>query len=148
MLEKQKEETSKNKKPKKMERNVIAKNTTIKGEIISDGDYRIDGVLEGDLKTKGRVIIGSGGVVNGTIEALNTDIEGTFSGQLTVEKILTVKAIAKISGEVVVGKLSIEPGATFNASCTMKAIVKEVNKEDEKKSAKDKSKEGNKKNAK
>ena len=148
MLEKQKEETSKNKKPKKMERNVIAKNTTIKGEIISDGDYRIDGVLEGDLKTKGRVIIGSGGVVNGTIEASNTDIEGAFSGKLTVEKILTVKAIAKISGEVVVGKLSIEPGAAFNASCTMKAIVKEVNKEDGKKSGKDKSKEGNKKTSK
>lgn len=144
MSEKQKEETSKNKKPRKMERNVIAKNTSIKGEIISDGDYRIDGVLEGDLKTKGRVIIGSGGFVNGTIEALNTDIEGTFSGKLTVEKILTVKAIAKISGEVVVGKLSIEPGATFNASCTMKAIVKEVNKEDGKKSKK----EGNKKTSK
>lgn len=137
MSEKQKEETSKNKKPRKMERNVIAKNTTIKGEIISDGDYRIDGVLEGDLKTKGRVIIGSGGVVNGTVEASNTDIEGTFSGKLTVEKILTVKAIAKISGEVVVGKLSIEPGAAFNASCTMKAIVKEVNKEDGKKSKKE-----------
>lgn len=139
MSKKQKEETSKNKKPRKMERNVIAKNTTIKGEIITDGDYRIDGVLEGDLKTKGRVIIGSGGVVNGTIEALNTDIEGTFSGQLTVEKILTIKAIATISGEVVVGKLSIEPGATFNASCTMKAIVKEANKDDGKKSGKDKS---------
>jgi len=137
MSEKQKEETSKNKKPRKMERNVIAKNTTIKGEIIYDGDYRIDGVLEGDLKTKGRVIIGSGGVVDGTIEASNTDIEGTFSGKLTVEKILTVKAIAKISGEVVVGKLSIEPGAAFNASCTMKAIVKEVNKEDGKKSKKE-----------
>tara|TARA_R110002096_G_scaffold16735_6_gene57022 strand:- start:859 stop:1293 length:435 start_codon:yes stop_codon:yes gene_type:complete len=137
MSEKQKEETSKNKKPRKMERNVIAKNTTIKGEIISDGDYRIDGVLEGDLKTKGRVIIGSGGVVDGTVEASNTDIEGTFSGKLIVEKILTVKAIAKISGEVVVGKLSIEPGAAFNASCTMKAIVKEVNKEDGKKSKKE-----------
>ena len=137
MSEKQKEDSSKNKKPRKMERNVIAKNTTIKGEIISDGDYRIDGVLEGDLKTKGRVIIGSGGVVDGTVEASNTDIEGTFSGKLIVEKILTVKAIAKISGEVVVGKLSIEPGAAFNASCTMKAIVKEVNKEDGKKSKKE-----------
>ena len=145
MSEKQKEDSSKNKKPRKMERNVIAKNTTIKGEIISDGDYRIDGVLEGDLKTKGRVIIGSGGVVNGTVEALNTDIEGTFSGKLIVEKILTVKAIAKISGEVVVGKLSIEPGAAFNASCTMKAIVKEVNKEDGKKSRKEHKKEGDKK---
>ena len=145
MSEKQKEDSSKNKKPRKMERNVIAKNTTIKGEIISDGDYRIDGVLEGDLKTKGRVIIGSGGVVNGTVEALNTDIEGTFSGKLIVEKILTVKAIAKISGEVVVGKLSIEPGAAFNASCTMKAIVKEVHKEDGKKSRKEHKKEGDKK---
>ena len=145
MSEKQKEDTSKNKKPRKMERNVIGKNTTIKGEIISDGDYRIDGVLEGDLKTKGRVIIGSGGVVNGTVEASNTDIEGTFSGKLIVEKTLTVKAIAKISGEVIVGKLSIEPGAAFNASCTMKAIVKEVHKEDGKKSRKEHKKEGDKK---
>ena len=117
-----------------MERNVIAKNTKIIGEIISDGDYRIDGVLEGDLKTKGRVIIGTGGVVKGNIEALNTDIEGTFSGQLNVEKTLTVKATSNISGEVVVGKLSIEPGATFNASCTMKVAPKVLKLEDGKKS--------------
>ncbi len=116
-----------------MERNVIAKNTKITGEIISEGDYRIDGVLEGDLKTKGRVIIGAGGVVKGTIEALNTDIEGVFSGQLNVEKTLTVKAIANISGDVIVGKLSIEPGATFNASCTMKVAPKVLKIEDGKK---------------
>ena len=118
-----------------MERNVIAKNTKITGEIISEGDYRIDGVLEGDLKTKGRVIIGAGGVVKGTIEALNTDIEGTFSGELNVEKTLTVKAIANISGDVIVGKLSIEPGATFNASCVMKVAPKVLKIEDGKKPA-------------
>ena len=117
-----------------MERNVIAKNTKIIGEIISDGDYRIDGVLEGDLKTKGRVIIGAGGLVKGNIEALNTDVEGTFSGQLNVEKTLTVKATSNISGEVVVGKLSIEPGATFNASCAMKVTPKVLKLEDGKKS--------------
>lgn len=126
--------SSKTKNPKTMERNVIAKNTKIIGEIISDGDYRIDGVLEGDLKTKGRVIIGTGGLVKGNIEALNTDIEGTFSGKLNVEKTLTVKATSNISGEVVVGKLSIEPGATFNASCTMKVAPKVLKLEDGKKS--------------
>lgn len=125
---------SKTKNPKRMERNVIAKNTKITGEIISDGDYRIDGVLKGDLKTKGRVIIGAGGLVKGNIVALNTDIEGTFSGQLNVEKTLTVKATSNISGEVVVGKLSIEPGATFNASCTMKVTPKVLKLEDGKKS--------------
>lgn len=127
-----------------MERNVIAKNTKIIGQIISEGDYRIDGVLEGDLKTKGRVIIGAGGVVEGNIEALNTDIEGTFSGKLNVEKTLTVKAISNISGEVVVGKLSIEPGATFNASCTMKAAPKVLKIEDGKKPAEEQSKKNKK----
>ena len=44
-----------------------------------------------------------------------------------------VKATANISGDVVVGKLSIEPGATFNASCVMKGFTKEENTVDEKK---------------
>ncbi|TXD50589.1 MULTISPECIES: polymer-forming cytoskeletal protein [unclassified Polaribacter] len=133
MFSKDKNETPKTTKLKTMERNVIAKNTTIKGEIISDGDFRIDGILEGELKTQGRVIIGAGGFVQGTIQALNADVEGRFSGELNVEKTLTVKAIANISGDVIVGKLSIEPGATFNASCVMKVVPKEVKKEDGKK---------------
>jgi cytoskeletal protein CcmA (bactofilin family) len=115
-----------------MDRNVIAKNTIIIGEIKSDGDFRIDGTLEGNLKTKGKVIIGVAGYVNGDVEALNADIEGEISGKLQVEKTLTVKAIASISGEVTVGKLSIEPGATFNASCVMKTPNKEAHKVDEK----------------
>ena len=145
MFYKDKKEIPKITKLKTMERNVIAKNTTIKGEIISDGDFRIDGVLEGGLKTKGRVIIGSGGCVQGTIEALNADVEGKFSGQLNVEKTLTLKAIADISGEVIVGKLSIEPGATFNASCVMKLVAKEVKKEDGKKPQNTQQQKGNKK---
>jgi cytoskeletal protein CcmA (bactofilin family) len=116
-----------------MEINVIAKNTIIVGEIKSDGDFRIDGTLEGNLTIKGKVIIGAAGVIKGTIEALNADIEGTISGQLKVIKTLTVKATANISGDVVVGKLSIEPGATFNASCVMKGFTKEENTVDEKK---------------
>jgi cytoskeletal protein CcmA (bactofilin family) len=132
MFSKEKNESSKITYPMKMERNVIAKNTKIKGEIISDGDFRIDGFLEGELKTKGRVIIGGGGFVQGKIEATNADIEGKFSGQLHVEKTLTLKAVSNISGDVVVGKLSVEPGATFNASCIMK-VTKEEKKEDGKK---------------
>lgn len=115
-----------------MERNVIAKNTTIIGDIKAIGDFRIDGVLEGSLKTNGRVIIAAEATVKGDIEASNADIEGEFLGNLKVEKILTVKTIAKISGDVVVGKLSIEPGATFNASCIMTGTAKVQKKENEK----------------
>lgn len=115
-----------------MERNVIAKNTIIIGDIKSEGDFRIDGVLEGSLKTKGKVILGADGKILGNVEASNADIEGFFSGELKVEKILTVKTNATISGDVIVGKLSIEPGATFNATCLMKVLESEAKKDNEK----------------
>ena len=119
-----------------MERNVIAKNTKITGQIVSEGDYRIDGVLEGNLKTNGRVIIGASGNVKGVIATTNADIEGTFSGELKVEKTLTLKETANITGDVVVGRLSVEQGATFNASCTMKVPSKEIKLSDGKKESK------------
>jgi len=120
-------------KSKVMERNVIAKNTVIIGDIKSDGDFRIDGTLEGSLKTDGRVIIGSDGFIKGKVEATNADIEGKFSGELLVSNTLTIKATADISGEVIIGKLSIEPGASFNATCAMKGAIKELNSDNDKK---------------
>ena len=125
-------------KSRTMERNVIAKNSTFVGEITSDGDFRVDGILEGTLKTKGKVIIGVDGFIKGTIEATNAEIEGRFSGQLSIANILTIKATANISGDIVVGKLSIEPGATFNASCSMKGALKELNKSNEAKQSSEK----------
>ena len=104
------------------ERNVIAKNTTIVGDIKSDGDFRIDGTLEGNLITRGKVIIGNSGIIKGTLTAKNADIEGTINGKLHLEKILAIRATANITGEVVVGKLSVEPGATFNATCEMRVV--------------------------
>ena len=121
----------KTQKLKVMEINVVAKNSAIIGDIISEGDFRIDGTLEGNIKTKGRVIIGISGSVKGKIDAVNSDIEGKFSGDLLVQETLTIKATAIISGDVVIGKLSVEPGATFNASCSMRGAIKELNKPNE-----------------
>ena len=118
-------------KQKVMEINVVAKNTAIIGDITSEGDFRIDGALEGNIKTKGRVIIGAEGSVKGKIDAVNSDIEGKFSGDLLVQETLTIKATANISGDVVIGKLSVEPGATFNASCSMKGAIKELNQNEQ-----------------
>jgi len=114
-----------------MERNVVAKNTSIVGDIISQGDFRIDGSLDGSIKTNGRVIIGSEGSIIGKVESSNAEIEGKFSGELIVQETLTIKSSAHISGEVTIGKLSVEPGATFNASCSMKGAVKELNQHEQ-----------------
>ena len=119
------------------ERNIIAKNTSLVGDIKSDGDFRVDGKIEGTIKTTGRVVIGKDGFVKGTIECTDADIEGNFSGKLIVDQVLSLKSTANISGDVILGKLSVEPGAAFNATCTMKGSVKVMSndKEETKKTA-------------
>lgn len=115
---------SDNKKPRPVtelggQPNRIEKNTKIKGNITSEADFRIDGKLEGNVKTSGKVVIGKDGYINGKVECVNADIEGKFNGELWVKELLSLKASAHIEGNVNVTKLSVEPGATFNASCTM-----------------------------
>lgn len=100
--------------------NRIEKNTKIKGDIISEADFRIDGKLDGNVKTSGKVVIGKGGYIHGKVECVNADIEGSFNGELLVSDLLSLKASAVIEGTVSVSKLAVEPGATFNAACTMK----------------------------
>ena len=116
----------KNNPQKVLERNVIGSNTSIIGDVISEGDFRIDGKVEGTIKTAGRVVIGKLGIATGKIECVDADIEGSFVGELQVENLLTLKSSAKISGDVKAGKLSVEPNAEFNATCAMKNSVKEL----------------------
>ncbi len=104
------------------QRNLIGRGTEITGDITSDGDFRIDGKVEGNVKTTGRLIVGKDGVILGTIICANADIEGKISGKLTCSETLSLKSTAVIDGEVFIDKLSVEPGATFNASCSMKGI--------------------------
>lgn len=100
-------------------RNILGCGTKLKGNIESDGDFRIDGTLIGTIKTKGKVVIGSTGIVDGEVICQNADIEGSVKAKLEVSELLTLKAESKLEGDVTTGKLAIEPGAKFSGSCKM-----------------------------
>lgn len=104
--------------------NRIVEGTTIKGDIISQADFRLDGELIGNFQSKGKIVIGPAGSVTGDIICKNADIEGKFKGKIQVLEILNVKNKASIHGEVICGKLSVEPGADFSATCSMKTNTK------------------------
>lgn len=114
------------------EQNRISAGTVITGEIEAKGGFRIEGTLNGSLKTAGKVVISKGGFINGTLNCQNADFEGKFSGKIKVEETLTLRSSAVIDGEVIAGKLSIEPGAAFNATCEMKGSLKAIKKDDQK----------------
>ncbi|MEZ4792919.1 MAG: polymer-forming cytoskeletal protein [Gelidibacter sp.] len=108
------------------QQNAIAKGSTITGDIVSDGDFRIEGTIQGNVKTPGKVVIGKTGIIKGTLTSANADIEGKFSGKLILSDTLSLKSTAHVEGEVEVAKLAVEPGATFNATCVMKGAIKEL----------------------
>ena len=99
--------------------NRIVEGTIITGDITSLADFRLDGELIGNFTSKGKIVLGPASKVKGDIICQNADIEGEFTGKIKVVELLNVKATAKINGEVTVGKLSVEPGADFTATCTM-----------------------------
>jgi len=118
------------KKPRESEtpgtgQNRINDGTKLKGNIVSNGYFRIDGIIEGNVKTPSKVVIGKTGVVIGTLSCENADIEGKVKGILDIKSTLSLRSTAHIEGEVITGKLAVEPGATFNATCLMKGSKKE-----------------------
>ncbi|MEL7587645.1 MAG: polymer-forming cytoskeletal protein [Prolixibacteraceae bacterium] len=103
--------------------NLIGKGTQITGDIHSEGDIRIDGELAGNLQSTGRVVIGISGKITGNIACKNCEVSGLVEGNLSIEQLLGLKASAHVKGDIISGKLSIEPGSVFIGSCQMNEEV-------------------------
>lgn len=99
--------------------NLVGSGTEITGDIVSSGDIRIDGIINGNLQTKGKVVIGETGKAKGEVNCKNADISGKIEGKIIVSELLSLKPSALIVGDIVSGKLAIEPGARFTGNCNM-----------------------------
>ena len=106
--------------------NLIGNGTKIVGDITSGQDVRIDGHLTGNIVTSGKFVLGPNGVVDGNVTSGNADLMGEVKGKVNVSETLSLKNTAKISGDIVTGKLAIEPGALFTGTCNMGAKVKNM----------------------
>lgn len=99
--------------------NMIGKGTSIKGDIRSDGDFRVDGSLHGSIQSNGKIVVGISGNIEGDITCQNADISGQVKATIRVKELLSLKATSKVLGEIYTNKLAIEPGAKFTGTCNM-----------------------------
>ena len=65
-------------------------------------------------------------MIEGEVQCQNADVESTIKAKITVEELLSLKATAKLLGEITTKKLAIEPGAIFSGNCHMGGVVKEM----------------------
>jgi cytoskeletal protein CcmA (bactofilin family) len=99
--------------------NTIQSGTSISGEVVSEGSIRIDGKLDGSLRTKGKLVIGSSGIITGDVICENANIEGKINGKIEVSEMLILKQSAFIEGDINTKKLVVEEGAIFNGKISM-----------------------------
>ena len=107
------------KEPESPAINLLSTGTIVKGDIKVNGDFRIDGTFTGSIQCKGKVVIGSTGIIEGEIICQNADFSGSVKANVVVAELLTLKSTARFSGEITTNKLAIEPGAIFSGNCVM-----------------------------
>jgi len=103
---------------------LISAGTTVKGDISSNSDLRIDGTIIGNVNSASKIIIGDSGKVEGDISSNQADIVGKVSGNIKTKDLVQLRGECVINGNVYAGKLQVEPTATFNGQCHMGNIEK------------------------
>ena len=99
--------------------NALTAGSKIVGTVTADSDFRIDGMIEGDLNCSGKVVIGEAGRVKGTIVCQHAEILGLLEGKIHCHQQLSLRTSGKIHGDVQTKTLIVEPGALFNGTCAM-----------------------------
>lgn len=99
--------------------NTLAAGTTVKGNITTEADFRLDGKVEGDVNCNGKIVIGPKGNVTGNITSSNAEILGEVEGSIRVSAKLILKSTAIVKGDIFTQSLEIEPNAHFNGICNM-----------------------------
>ncbi len=106
--------------------NLISQGTTIKGDIETNGDLRVDGNIIGNIITKGKLVVGESASIDGTIECENADISGKITAKVKINNLVRLSETSNFSGDIVTKKISIEPGAVFSGTCQMSASKTDI----------------------
>src|SRR5579864_2212850 len=91
----------------------------LQGKLEIQGDLKIQGNVEGELKATGDVTIDSTANIQASIEGANVSVRGQVTGNVTAKRRLTLGGSGRLNGDVKVGRLTVEDGATLNGNVTM-----------------------------
>jgi cytoskeletal protein CcmA (bactofilin family) len=91
----------------------------LQGRLEIQGDLKIQGNVEGELKATGDVTIDSTAAIQASIEGSNVSVRGQVTGNVTAKRRLTLGGSGRLNGDVKVARLTVEDGATLNGNVTM-----------------------------
>lgn len=99
--------------------NTLTSGTVINGKINSEEDFRIDGIIEGEIICNGKVIVGNNSVITGNVHCSFIELLGEVTGNITCTNTVILRASSRINGDIKTKAIEIEPGASFFGACSM-----------------------------
>lgn len=106
--------------------NVLGSSSRFAGDIIADGNIRIDGQFEGRIETAGNVIVGPEARLVASIEAAVVQVWGAVEGDITARGRLEILPSGRVFGNLQVASLLIDEGGIFRGECTMGGVTVEA----------------------
>ena len=98
---------------------IVGATVKIEGDLVSDGDIKVDGLVTGKIKTTKNLYVGQMAKIEADVEAANAVLAGTVQGDIKIKDSLLIQETGKVQGNVFCGRLSIAEGAFFSGNCTM-----------------------------
>lgn len=93
---------------------IIGESVQVKGNFESTGNIIINGILNGEIKTKGSILVGDKAKISANISAEEISVKGQIIGNLKINGYLAIGASAKIFGDIECSQISVEKGAEIN----------------------------------
>lgn len=100
----------------------FAEGLKLNGDVVSDNDVRVDGVIYGNVSTTKKVIVGREGYIFGNVKALNLLVMGDITGEIVVSELVEIESTGSINGKLFFKNLQIDRGALIEA--TLKRLKK------------------------
>ena len=99
--------------------NIIGPSCVIRGDLVADGAFRIDGTIEGSVESQASVVIGESGVVRGGLRGTDVVIAGTVQGDIHCAGHLEILAKGTVEGDIEAKSVRIETGGVFRGTSLM-----------------------------
>jgi cytoskeletal protein CcmA (bactofilin family) len=98
---------------------IIGPNTSLSGDVEADGFTRIDGSIRGNVKARGRVVIGERARMKGNVSGTAITVGGVVYGNIIAGESLIVLSTALVLGDIITRRIQADEGCLIHGKVSV-----------------------------
>lgn len=96
---------------------IVGKDSFVSGNITSAGFTKIDGDVQGNIVSKGRIVVSQTARIKGNIKANDVIIGGLVEGDIIARNSVLLSSTAVVLGSIVTRKLRLDDEVLLSGYC-------------------------------